>query len=198
MSSARWRAVVGGFVLGSALSGLAQGQRIQFTEYSAKFLCGVVKEESPATPVQPGTYSTSINIHNAEIVAPVIFLKKAVASPIEPLAQKEPGRPSPFRRDELKADFAEYVDCRVIRDMLGPAGAAAFVEGFVVVIAVPPARELTPSQLDVVGVYTVSNREGQDTDLEMLPATQHVLTFPQAAGVKMRDQMLEEAGKVKE
>ena len=63
------------------------------------------------------------------------------------------------------------------------------------VIALPANKELTPSQLDVVGVYSVSSREGQDTDLEMLPATQHVLTFPPAAGAKMRDEMLKDAAK---
>jgi hypothetical protein len=195
MSSMRGRLVAIVMVVGAA-SVMAQAQqRFQLTEYSAKFMCGVVKEEGPGSPVQPGTYSTSINIHNAEIVTPVIFVKKVVLAPVESVAQKEPVPPSRFRRDELKPDFAEYVDCRVIRGMLGPAGTAPFVEGFVVVIALPVNRELTPSQLDVVGVYTVSHREGQDTDLEMLPATQHVLTFPPAAGAKMRDEMLKGAAK---
>jgi len=182
-------------VLGAA-SAMAQAQqRFQLTEYSAKFLCGVVEDRGPGSPVQPGTYSTSINIHNAEIVTPVTFVKKVVLAPVEPVAQKEPVPPSRFRRDQLKPDFAEYVDCKVIRGMLGPAGTAPFVEGFVMVIALPANKELTPSQLDVVGVYSVSSREGQDTDLEMLPATQHVLTFPPAAGAKMRDEMLKDAAK---
>lgn len=195
MSSMRCKIAVMVVVVG-AVSVMAQGQqRFQLTEYSAKFLCGVVEDRGPGSAAQPGTYATSINIHNAEIVTPVIFVKKAVLAPVEPVAQKEPVPPSRYRRDELKADFAEYVDCKVIRGMLGAAGTAAFVEGFVVVIALPTEKELTPSQLDVVGVYTVSSREGQDTDLEMLPATQHALTFTPAAGAKMRDEMLKGAAK---
>ena len=99
-------------VLGAA-SAMAQAQqRFQLTEYSAKFLCGVVEDRGPGSPVQPGTYSTSINIHNAEIVTPVTFVKKVVLAPVEPVAQKEPVPPSRFRRDQLKPDFAEYVDCK--------------------------------------------------------------------------------------
>ena len=45
----------------------------------------------------------------------------------------------------------------------------------------------------MVGVYTVSNLQRQDTDLEMLPAAQHILTFPEETGNKLRDQMQEDA-----
>jgi hypothetical protein len=41
----------------------------------------------------------------------------------------------------------------------------------------------------------VGNQQGQDTDLEMLPAAQHTLTFPFAAGKKLQDQMLEDSKK---
>jgi hypothetical protein len=47
----------------------------------------------------------------------------------------------------------------------------------------------------VVGVYTVSNPQGQDTDLEMLPVTPRIETFPLAEGTKLRDQMIEGAQK---
>ena len=56
----------------------AQG-RIQFAEYSSKFLCGVVEEKGPgAAPVGPGIYETSVNIHNAQIVPAnsATFVKK--------------------------------------------------------------------------------------------------------------------------
>jgi hypothetical protein len=49
------------------------------------------------------------------------------------------------------------------------------------------------NDLDVVVVYTVSNQQGQSTDLEMLPATRHVLTFPAATGMKLIDLMLRES-----
>jgi hypothetical protein len=171
----------------------AQG-RIQFAEYSAKFLCGVVEgKESAGAPVGPGTYETSINIHNPQILpsASVTFLKKTVVAPRE---GQEPSAPSRFRRDILKSDFAEHVDCKVIRSLLGPAAGGAFVEGFVVLIVVP-TKGITPTELDVVGVYTVSNPQGQDTDLEMLPVTPRIETFPLAEGTKLRDQMIEGAQK---
>lgn len=175
----------------------AQAARIQFNEYSAKFLCGVVEERGPGSPVQPGTYATSINIHNPQILPSVTFFKKVVLAPPEPVAQKEPVKPSGYHRDVLGPDFAEHVDCKIIRSMLGPNGAAPFVEGFVVLIVVP-LRGAPPTDLDVVGVYTVGSQQGQDTDLEMLPAAQHTLTFPFTAGTKLRDQMLEDSKNEKE
>ena len=178
-------------LLGS-LSPLTHAQgRIQFAEYSAKFLCGVVKEQG-AAPLGPGTYETSINIHNPQILpSSVIFLKKVVLAPRE---GEEPSPRPRFRRDILRPDFAEHVDCKIIRSMLGPVGGAAFVEGFVVLIVLP-SQGVVPTGLDVVGVYTVSNREGQNTDLEMLTVAPRLLTFPAAEGAKLRDQMLEESKK---
>jgi len=167
---------------------VAAQERIQFAEYSAKFMCGVVKEES-AAPVRPGLYDSAINIHNPQIIPSTTFFKKVVLAPRE---GERPIPPSRFRRDVLKPDFAEHVDCKIIRSMLGPQGGASFVERFGVLIAVPEKRGM-PTDLDVVGVYTVSNPQGQDTDLEMLPATQHILTFPLATGTKLRDQILEDS-----
>lgn len=169
----------------------AQG-RFQFGEYSAKFLCGVAEEKEPgAAPVQPGTYETSINIHNSQIRSSVTFVKKVVLAPRE---GEEPSPPSKFRRDLVRPDFAEHVDCKIIRSMLGPAGGAAFVEGFVVLIVLP-SQGTVPTDLDVVGVYTVSNPQGQSIALEMLPVLPRLLTFPAAAGAKLRDKMLEESKK---
>jgi hypothetical protein len=69
-------------VLGTG-SALVQGQEcFQIAEYSAKFLCGVV-EERGSTPVRPGAYETSINIHNPEIVPSVTLLMKVVLAPPE-------------------------------------------------------------------------------------------------------------------
>ena len=47
----------------SAFAQVAQEQ-IHFIEYSAKYLCGEAKEEAS---VRPGTYETSINIHNPNL-----------------------------------------------------------------------------------------------------------------------------------
>ena len=179
-------------VLGS-VSAFAQTQ-IRFVEYSAKFLCGVVDVQSPAAAVRPGIYETSINIHNPQLpVTPlpsVTFVKKVVVALPE---GEKPIPPSQFRRDVLQADFAEQVDCKIIRGMLGPAGAAPFIEGFVVLI-VFPAPLATLHELDVVGVYTV-NTPQQSISLEMVPVALRLLTFPTAAGARLRDKLMEESKK---
>jgi hypothetical protein len=118
----------------------------------------------------------------------VTFVKKVVLSLPE---GEKPIAPSPFRRDILQSDFAEQVDCKIIRAMLGPAGTAPFIEGFVVLI-VFPAPLATPHELDVVGVYTV-NTPAQSISLELVPVAPRVLTFPQAAGKAIEEKMLEQA-----
>ena len=188
--------LAGVLVLGSA-SAFAQTQ-VRFNEYSAKFLCGAVEEKTAGGPVRPGFYETSINIHNPQLpvgpvpgvpfVMNVTFVKKVVLSLPE---GEKPIAPSQFRRDILQSDFAEQVDCKIIRAMLGPAGTAPFIEGFVVLI-VFPAPLATPHELDVVGVYTV-NTPAQSISLELVPVAPRVLTFPQAAGKAMEEKMLEQA-----
>ena len=85
------------------------------------------------------------------------------------------------------------MDCKIIRGMLGPAGAAPFIEGFVVLIFFP-APLATPHELDVVGVYTV-NTPQQSISLEMVPVALRLLTFPTAAGARLRDKLMEESKK---
>src|SRR6266567_2109878 len=109
---------------------------ITFVEYSAKFLCGVVDAREPAA-VRPGVYETSINIHNPELPGtqqPVIFAKKAVRAPRE---GEEPFKFGRFAVDRLPADFAEQVDCKIIRSLLDPSALTPFIEGFVVLIVFP-------------------------------------------------------------
>jgi len=131
----------------------------QFTEYSAKFLCGI-----PSTTqvnngqIAAGTYSTTINIHNPHDNAfssqtSTSFLKKAVLSLPEGTT---PVPPSALVQDNLLNDFAEEVDCAVIRKLLGTAAppAPAFIEGFVVIIVPPTSASTVPNVLDVIGVYT--------------------------------------------
>lgn len=166
---------------------------IRFVEYSAKFLCGVVEAQAPVgAAVRPGFYETSINIHNPQLpIAPlpsVTFIKKVVLALPE---GEKPVPPSPFRRDALQADFAEQVDCRIIRAMLGPAGAAQFIEGYVVLIVLPSPLT-TPHELDVTGVYTV-NTQQQSIALEMVPIAPRALTFSTTAGRQMRDRLMEQS-----
>lgn len=171
----------------------------QFVEYSAKFLCGTPSPDTPpgAGPVSQGVYNTSINIHNPQLpINPppsVTFVKKAVVSlPEGP--DKLP--PSQFRVDRLTADFAEEVDCGIIRSLLGNAGTASFIEGFVVLIAVPQAGTPPPlHELDVVGVYTVTTPQGQSISLEVTPVAPRFITLPAPTAARMRRQLLEQAKK---
>ncbi len=189
------RSVLAAIVVLGSVSAFAQVQ-IRFVEYSAKFLCGVSEAARPgAAPVRPGIYETSINIHNPQLplnpLPSVTFVKKVVLALPE---GEKPVPPSKFRVDKVEADFAEQVDCRIIREMLGPAGAAPFIEGFVVLI-VFPAPLATPHELDVVGVYTVDtlNNPAQSISLEMMPIAPRVLTLPGPAGAKLRDKLMEQS-----
>ena len=130
-----------------------------FVEYSAKFVCGVATAATvPA--VEPGTYATTINIHNPhdDIFSrqtSTTFLKKAVLALVEGVP---PQQPSPFVTDTLKNDFAEEVDCPTIRKLLGITSTTSFIEGYVVIIVPPTSGPAGPftNELDVVGVYTNS------------------------------------------
>jgi len=184
-------------VLGS-VSSFAQVREIRFVEYSAKFLCGVNENPKPGSaPVRPGIYETSINIHNPQLplnpLPVVTFVKKVALAPPEPGKDEKLVPPSKFRVDRLPADFAEHVDCRIIREMLGPAGTAPFIEGFVVLI-VFPSPITTPHELDVAGVYTVDNlgNPAQSISLEIVPITPRIVTLPLAAGRQMQEKMMEE------
>jgi hypothetical protein len=151
----------------------ASAQAPQFVEYSAKFLCGVpTSAQLAAGGISAGTYTTSINIHNPHdhtfsSQSSTKFLKKAVLSLQEGIT---PQPPSPFVTDVLQDDFAEEVDCQIIRRLLGPTAppAPTFIEGWVVII-VPPTN--FTNVLDVVGIYT--NSRG---DLEIHDAKEHFFT----------------------
>ncbi len=158
-------------VLVSATPGWGQ----EFVEYSAKFVCGTPTAAQVANgQIAAGTYATSINIHNPHesffsTQASTTFLKKAVLSFPEgtPLIP-----PSSLVTDTLPNDFAQEVDCKIIRALLGAVAppAPAFIEGFVIIIVPPTGSGTTPftNVLDVVGVY--SNAKGA---LEIHPANEH-------------------------
>jgi hypothetical protein len=159
--------------------------RLGFCPGPAKFLCGDAKEQTGAA-VRPGTYETSINIHNPAF-QPVIFVKKAVRAPRE--GDEQFRRPE-FRLRRLEADFAEQVDCKVIRSLLGsPVGNDPFIEGFVVLIVIPIPWD-TSHELDVVGVYTVDTPQ-QSISLEVVPIASRFLPVPGAEGQRLRDQLLQ-------
>jgi hypothetical protein len=154
-----------------------------YTEYAAKFLCGI-PTGTPLTNDLVGNaeYTTSINIHNPNLFtsdAPISFLKKAVLTKTEGSTLVPP---SAFKQDSLPNDYAEYVGCIVIRGLLGSAAPAApaFIEGFLVIV-VPPAS--SPNQLDVVGVYTTSDNKAtslQPTGLQIIPIAPRIISPPPA------------------
>jgi hypothetical protein len=153
-----------------------------YSEYSAKFLCGI----ADGTSLEHAQYSTSINIHNPNLFSSdtaLSFLKKAVIANPE---GKTLIPPSAFRQDSLPNDYAESVNCAVIRSLLGAAAPAApaFIEGFVVLV-VPPASN--PNQLDVTAVYTSSKAPSSIT-LDVVPITGRIIT-PPAAGVAITGQV---------
>jgi len=173
-------------LLGSA-SAFAQEQ-IRFIEYSAKFLCGEARE---GVSVRPGTYETSINIHNPQLfVESVTFVKKAVLAP----RQGDPQRFKPQFRDksELGADYAERVDCKKIRDLLGPAGGDPFIEGFVVLVVLPIPWPSEPRELDVVAVYTVDTPP-RSISLEITTIAPRILSYPGQVGHALRDRLLRQS-----
>ena len=142
-------------------------------EYSAKFACGIATSSTPM--VQPGAYSTTINIHNPHggfsRQTSTSFLKKAVQALPE---GETPPPPSNFMQESLNNDYAEEVDCTIIKTLLGiPVTSTAFIEGYVVII-VPPTpivgtTKYYTNELDVVGIYT--NSKGA---MEMQPANEHM------------------------
>ena len=115
-------------------------------EYAVKFVCG-----KPVAPVvAPGDYFTAINVHNPS-PRPVSFRKKiAVALPGE-----KAGRISPFFQAQLKSDEALEIDCQ---DILRHADENGFLKGFVVIE--------TPSELDVVAVYTAGHPAVETLEIE--------------------------------
>jgi hypothetical protein len=155
-----------------------------YSEYSAKFLCGVPTANNLAAGlIENAHYATSINIHNPNLFsneAALSFLKKAVIAHPEGVTLVAP---SNFRQDSLPNDYAETVDCAIIRSILGKAAPAspAFIEGFLVII-VPPAN--TPNQLDVTAVYTSSNNP--PTSLQVVPIVGRVISPPSGAALEGR------------
>lgn len=128
--------------------------------FSAKFLCGTIPAEPglpqfPASPpdlsvlLAPGTYLTTINIHNPDTLT-VMFSKKAVESERQ---WQGPGTIGESVRDSLVWDQGLQVDCRDIQRLLRDTIPLQthFTEGFVVV--------RSERELDVTAVYAFKNVE---------------------------------------
>jgi len=96
------------------------------------------------------------------------FMKKAVQSLPEGVP---PLPPSALVTDSLTNDFAEEVDCTIIKKLLSITS-TSFIEGYVVII-VPPTTSSTggffTNELDVTAIYT--NAKGA---LQVRPANEHL------------------------
>jgi len=134
----------------AAAAAVANAQVVQVRQYAAKFVCG--KSPGEAFTFAPGTYFTSINVHNPALGTAVEFRKKFALA----LVDERAGKISQWFPAALKPDEAMQIDCRNIYAHLGiPPG--QFIDGFAVI-------QLSPRQeLDVVGVYTAAGSAGVST-----------------------------------
>jgi hypothetical protein len=179
------------FLLLGALPIFAQSSTPEFVEYSAKFVCGTPTSTQVSNEqIAAGTYDTTINIHNPDSSlfssqTSLSFFKKAVLSLPEGTSKVAP---SSMVQDNLEDDYAEEVDCKIIRSLLGTAAPAApaYIEGYVVVI-VPPTS--FTNQLDVIGIY--SNSKGA---LQVVPADEH-LYLPNGGSSKVQTKAKDSKGK---
>ena len=143
--------IVAAVVMSTTGTGTAQTQEV--LSYAAKFVCFT----GNALAVVPGTYLTTINIHNPHTL-PVTIKKKAVLALPERASR---GEISPFVTETLGPDEAMGVDCKDIKGLF-PKPPVSFIEGFVVIQVAPQANFQTAPELDVVGVYTAKHRTGTD------------------------------------
>jgi hypothetical protein len=127
----------------------AQAQVPQVRQYAAKFVCGKSDKQVELFSFAPGTYFTSINVHNPARTALVKYRKKfALAEPGE-----QAGRISKWIDGALKADEAMQIDCvNIYRHLDITPG--TFIDGFAVI------EISTRRQFDVVGVYTAAGNGG--------------------------------------
>jgi hypothetical protein len=120
-------------------------------QYAAKFVCGRAGDVQVSLfDAAPGSYYTTINVHNPALTGGLEFRKKFA------LAERDekPGKVSQWFPVALKADEALQIDCGSIYKHLGIAP-GTFIDGFAV-IQLSSAKP----ELDVVGVYTASPGNG--------------------------------------
>ena len=131
-------------VLAAATAAHAQVQQVR--QYAAKFVCGRAGDQ---LNVAPGTYYTTINVHNPALAATTEFKKKFALAELNEKA----GRISAWFPVSLKFDEAMQIDCRNIYAHLGVAP-GTFIDGYAVI------EMSTRQELDVVGVYTAAGNAG--------------------------------------
>jgi hypothetical protein len=114
-------------------------------EYSVKLICG---ETAGKDGVEPGRYSTVINIRNSSAQSATVKIQAVQAKSLDAAN----GAISAYQNVDLNPGEAIKVDCATIRKLLELPSATAFIEGFAVINSTAP--------LDVVGVYTGVGTEG--------------------------------------
>jgi hypothetical protein len=117
-------------------------------QYAAKFMCGTSGGESMA----PGSYYTSVNVHNPGGETVVFRKKFAVALPGE-----NAGPVSNFFTAKLCYDQAFEIECSDI--VTRSQSASPYVEGFVVLES--------DAELDVVAAYSAAHQNGDVETLEI-------------------------------
>ena len=126
-------------------------------QYAAK----VVEGRSQGDVVAPGEYWTAVNVHNPSLRSAKFRFKVAVALP------RRAGPVSPFHPLRLRADEALEIDRKTILELVDET----FVKGFVVIES--------PSELDVVAVYTAAPAKGVETiHTERVPARRMEIGLP--------------------
>src|SRR3954463_2078797 len=133
---------------------IAEAQDTKGLEYAVKTICG--NPDRPA--LANGTYFTAINVHNPG--TQTIRFRQKVATT---LGGEQPGSISPFWESALRPDQALEIDCTDIFRRLQTR--TRFIKGFVVI--------QSPSDLDVVGVYTAAPSVGATVvalEIERVPA----------------------------
>jgi hypothetical protein len=116
-------------------------------EYAVKAVCGQSTPQGfPQSPLAPGQYFTSINVHNPRSKTVVFRYKVAVTRALVGTTVGQ-GPIMPFSLAELGGDGALRIDCNRVRQIVpGPFLTPADV--YVII--------QTPFDLDVVAVYTAA------------------------------------------
>lgn len=156
------------------LSTTVQGQGQQFTIflYAAKFVCGKTSDKGI---LSPGTYETVINVHNPSPIKKTVYIKRfSLALPGE-----KPGKISEFFGGSLGPDESMSIECDNIYKHTGTAS-GSFIDGF--------ALLYSPTELDVVSVYTAGSNEVQTLHTERVPVRKLVLPIASALSRRMREQ----------
>ena len=107
----------------------ANAQTLQVRQYAAKFVCGKASDTQTGTfNFAPGSYFTSINVHNPALTTAIEFRKKFAFAE----RNEGPGKVSEWFAAALKPDQAMQVDCGSIYKHLGIAP-GTFIDGFAVI-----------------------------------------------------------------